>query len=71
MPASRGFRKVACWLAGLARPSACCCRCPPAAPHDYDVDLALVLAIDCSFSVDAHEFAVQMRGLGRAFMSER
>jgi hypothetical protein len=33
----------------------------------YDVDLALVLAIDCSFSVDANEFRLQMEGLGRAF----
>src|SRR4051812_21788133 len=31
------------------------------------VDLALVLAIDCSFSVDANEFRLQMQGLGRAF----
>lgn len=36
----------------------------------YDVDLALVLAIDCSFSVDAGEFRLQMQGLGRAFMHE-
>jgi len=44
------------------------------APHiraqDTDVDLALVLAIDCSFSVDANEFRLQMEGLGRAFMRE-
>src|SRR5207247_2135985 len=32
------------------------------------VDLALVLAIDCSFSVDANEFRLQMQGLGRAFL---
>jgi len=45
----------------------------PAAPirsQDADVDLALVLAIDCSFSVDASEFRLQMEGLGRAFMRE-
>lgn len=30
-------------------------------------DLALVLAIDCSFSVDSREFRLQMEGLGRAF----
>jgi uncharacterized protein DUF1194 len=36
--------------------------------QDHDVDLALVLAIDCSFSVDANEFRLQMEGLGRAFM---
>jgi hypothetical protein len=34
------------------------------------VDLALVLAIDCSFSVDANEFRLQMEGMGRAFMQE-
>lgn len=32
------------------------------------VDLALVLAIDCSFSVDATEFKLQMEGLGLALM---
>jgi Protein of unknown function (DUF1194) len=32
------------------------------------VDLALVLAIDCSFSVDSAEFRLQMEGLGQAFM---
>jgi len=36
--------------------------------QDYQVDLALVLAIDCSFSVDSNEFRLQMEGLGRAFM---
>ena len=38
-------------------------------PHaeSDDVDLALVLAVDCSFSVDASEFALQMEGLGQAF----
>ena len=34
------------------------------------VDLALVLAIDCSFSVDANEFRLQMEGMGQAFMRE-
>jgi hypothetical protein len=33
------------------------------------VDLALVLAIDCSFSVDAGEFRLQMQGLGKAFFN--
>ena len=36
--------------------------------ENYQVDLALVLAIDCSFSVDSNEFRLQMEGLGRAFM---
>ena len=35
--------------------------------EDYEVDLALVLAVDCSFSVDFTEFALQMEGLGQAF----
>ena len=67
MSASRGFRNVACWFLGLA--VSFCLLLPLPAGHadDYEVDLALVLAIDCSFSVDAHEFAVQMRGLGQAF----
>jgi hypothetical protein len=34
-----------------------------------DVDLALVLAIDCSFSVEASEYRLQMRGLGQALQS--
>ena len=32
------------------------------------VDLALLLAIDCSFSVDANEFRLQMEGIGKAFL---
>ena len=36
--------------------------------EEYQVDLALVLAIDCSFSVDSTEFRLQMEGLGRAFL---
>lgn len=31
------------------------------------VDLALILAVDCSFSVDANEYALQMEGMARAF----
>jgi hypothetical protein len=42
---------------------------PAGRAEDHEVDLALVLAIDCSFSVDAREFALQMEGLGRAFMT--
>jgi Protein of unknown function (DUF1194) len=34
---------------------------------ESEVDLALVLAVDCSFSVDAGEFELQMKGLGLAF----
>jgi hypothetical protein len=38
----------------------------PARAQSVDVDLALVLAIDCSFSVDTSEFRLQMQGLGQA-----
>src|SRR5687767_3647393 len=38
----------------------------PARAQTADVDLALVLAIDCSFSVDTSEFRLQMQGLGQA-----
>jgi hypothetical protein len=38
----------------------------PARAQSFDVDLALVLAIDCSFSVDTSEFRLQMQGLGQA-----
>ena len=37
--------------------------------QESNVDLALVLAVDCSFSVDSREFRLQMEGVGRAFMS--
>jgi hypothetical protein len=33
------------------------------------VDLALVLAIDCSYSVDANEYALQMSGTAQALMA--
>jgi hypothetical protein len=39
---------------------------PAGQAEDEEVDLALVLAIDCSFSVDANEFRQQMEGLGLA-----
>ncbi len=32
-----------------------------------EVDLALVLAVDCSYSVDSNEFRLQMQGLAKAF----
>lgn len=34
------------------------------------LDLRLVLAVDCSFSVDDREFALQMQGIAGAFRSE-
>lgn len=36
---------------------------------DLNVDLALVLAVDVSGSVDAREFELQMRGLAEAFLN--
>ncbi len=39
----------------------------PAAQSLRRVDVELVLAIDCSYSVDAHEFALQTLGLAEAF----
>jgi uncharacterized protein DUF1194 len=48
-------------LLALAMPS------PITRAQDYEVDMALVLAVDCSFSVDFREFALQMKGLGQAF----
>jgi hypothetical protein len=44
-------------------------RTSTAQPNEGEVDLALVLAIDCSFSVDASEYALQMQGLGKALQS--
>jgi Protein of unknown function (DUF1194) len=37
---------------------------------ESEVDLALVLAVDCSFSVDYREFQLQMVGLGQAFQDD-
>jgi hypothetical protein len=68
MPAGRR-RNVARWLAGLTL--AALLSWPP---HPWaqtaEVDLALVLAVDCSFSVDSREFRLQMEGLGRALRRE-
>ncbi len=60
------------WVTRIAASVACglaLCFPPPAGTaEDLEVDLALVLAIDCSFSVDANEFRLQMAGLGQAFL---
>lgn len=69
MLASRGFRTVACWLAGFAVSFCLLSPLPAGRAQEYEVDLALVLAIDCSFSVDTQEYALQMEGLGRALMT--
>ena len=65
MPA-RGVLALICLLFGLTLVSA------PGNnrlfAQEPEVDLALVLAIDCSFSVDANEFRLQMQGLGQAFL---
>jgi len=39
----------------------------PARAAPLNVDLALILAVDCSYSVDAHEFRLQMQGIANAF----
>jgi hypothetical protein len=39
----------------------------PGARSQQPVDLELVLAVDCSYSVDSGEFALQMQGLAAAF----
>ena len=69
MLAGRGLKGFACWLASLALAFGLLLPLPAGRAQDHEVDLALVLAIDCSFSVDAREFAMQMNGLGRAFMT--
>jgi hypothetical protein len=70
MAAGRGPRTFACWLAGLLVSFALILPVPAGRAQDYDVDLALILAIDCSFSVDTREFALQVEGIGRAFMRD-
>ncbi len=71
------------WLASrIALPYALLMRCsrrsffglfgafglPQSAFAATQVDLALVLAIDCSYSVDPTEYQLQMRGTGQAFL---
>ena len=70
MNGQRGVGLLWRWLAILF--AFCALSLPPqrSTAQDYDVDLALVLAIDCSFSVDSNEFRLQMEGLGRAFMRD-
>jgi hypothetical protein len=46
-----------CLLFALTTPT------PTTRAQEFEVDLALVLAVDCSFSVDFREFALQMKGL--------
>jgi hypothetical protein len=56
------------WSAAVAIAAGAFAIAPQLRSQDQEVDLALVLAVDCSFSVDANEFRLQMEGLGRAFM---
>lgn len=70
MRASRGLRTAAYWIAGIAICLGFLLPFPSGRGQDGAVDLALVLAVDCSFSVDSREFALQMEGLGRAFQRE-
>jgi hypothetical protein len=70
MAAARGFRTIACWLAGLLVSIAMVLPLTVGRAQDHEVDLALILAIDCSFSVDSREFALQMEGIGSAFMRD-
>ena len=53
-------RRVLSWLAtaAIAAP----------ARASVDVDLALVLAIDCSLSIDEFDYRVQLRGTGQAMI---
>ena len=62
----RGVLVLLCLLFGLTFASAS--GRPPVVAQASEVDLTLVLAIDCSFSVDANEFRLQMQGSGQAFM---
>lgn len=68
MQASRAFKVVACWLTGLIVSFGLLLPLPAGRAQSFDVDLALILAVDCSFSVDSHEFRLQMEGLAKAFM---
>ncbi len=61
---------VARWLAGLTLAGVLCLPLPHPRAQTAQVDLALVLAVDCSFSVDSREFRLQMEGLGRALQRE-
>ncbi|HET6520828.1 MAG TPA: DUF1194 domain-containing protein, partial [Geminicoccaceae bacterium] len=56
-PGGRALAVAALWaVAGAAAPL-----------RAQDVDLELVLAVDCSYSVSEDEFALQMGGLAAAF----
>jgi hypothetical protein len=54
-------------LAGTVLSGCVASRLSPAAAQAVEVDLALALAVDCSWSVDDNEFRLQMHGLAEAF----
>ncbi len=60
-PRGRALRVASILFFGLAG--------TPAAQSSRLVDLELVLAIDCSYSVDAGEFELQRTGLAEAFVN--
>jgi hypothetical protein len=63
------MRRAADWLARCCALGLCLASfSSPRAQGSGEVDMALVLAIDCSFSVDSVEFRLQMEGLGQAFL---
>ena len=66
----RGVGVFSRWLAAICLVTVLLMPLPAGRAQDYEVDLALVLAVDCSFSVDHREFNLQMVGLGQAFMRD-
>ena len=48
MLASRGFRRCARWLAALVLGAVLVGPLPAGRADDFEVDLALILAVDCS-----------------------
>ena len=53
-------RQLLAWFGALA--------IAPKAQAEIAVDLALVLAIDCSLSVDDFDYRLQLRGTGQAMI---
>ena len=63
-----GFGRLGRWLGAVAVVASIAVAAHESRGDDFEVDLALVLAVDCSFSVDSAEFRLQMEGLGQAFL---
>ncbi len=64
----RKARRAAVWMAvGSFVALAALLTVPASRAQQIAVDVELVLAIDCSYSVDAREFELQMTGLAAAF----